>query len=250
MNPHWRRTGAGAPLLLGHRGTRSIGVENTMTSFEAALREGAIGIECDVRLDADMRVVVHHDASLQRVTQGEDERRIEDLASTELDLVRLQGGERIPTVLEVLDWANHRGAFLNVELKSNLRMPATLVVSLLEAIRRTRAKAPLLLSSFDPRIVSKLSQLAPHHTVGWLVEVQTYSDERECSWQRLGAQAVCSEWPLLTSKRAERWRADAPLLVAWTVNESRVALELETRGIDVLISDTPASLVAAFAAPR
>lgn len=250
MNPHWRRRSAGVPLLLGHRGTRSIGVENTMTSFEAALREGAIGIECDVRLDADMRVVVHHDASLKRLTQGEDERLIEDLGSSELDSVLLRGGERIPTVLEVLDWANHRGAFLNVELKSNLRMPATLVVNLLEAIRSTQAKVPLLLSSFDPRVVSKLSQVAPHHTVGWLVEVHTYGDVRECSWHRLGAQAICSEWPLLTPERAQRWRADGPLLVAWTVNDSRIALELEARATDVLISDTPASLAAAFAALR
>lgn len=218
-----------------------------MPAFEAALREGAAGVEFDVRLDANMRVVVHHDASLERLTEGTDTRRIESMLSQELDSVRLRNGSRVPPVVEVLDWANTRGALLNIELKASLQRPATLVVNLLAAIRRTAVSVPILLSSFDPRLISKLSQLAPRYTLGWLVEELTYSDARERSWRRLGAQAVCSEWQLLTQERAQRWSADNALLVAWTVNDDRVAVDLGKRGADVIISDTPADVIAGFA---
>src|SRR5688572_10933517 len=98
------------PLLLGHRGARHAAPENTFAAFDLALQEGAEGIELDVRLNASGEVIVCHDVTLERVTGGRDRRAIHQLTSDECKAVRLDGGERLPRLIEVLDWAERHEA--------------------------------------------------------------------------------------------------------------------------------------------
>src|SRR6478752_9574719 len=96
----WRRN-AERPYVLGHRGARHAAPENTLRAFELALAEGADGVELDVRLDADERVIVLHDRTLERVTDGSERRDVETLGAHELDRVSLRG-ERVPLLADVL----------------------------------------------------------------------------------------------------------------------------------------------------
>jgi glycerophosphoryl diester phosphodiesterase len=73
----WQRPAGARPFVLGHRGARHAAPENTQRAFELALAEGADGIELDVRLDRDGRVIVLHDRTLARVSAGQETRDVE-----------------------------------------------------------------------------------------------------------------------------------------------------------------------------
>ncbi len=98
-------------LVLGHRGYSSAYPENTLLSFEEALRSGADGSELDVRLTKDGKAVVLHDETLSRVAGVE--RRVDELTFEELRGVRLGMGQRVPSLKEALGV----GGLLNVEVK-------------------------------------------------------------------------------------------------------------------------------------
>jgi len=103
--------------VYGHRGDRSQSPENTLLAFERALAKGADGIEFDVQVAANGKAVVFHDSTLERMTAGADSRRIAKLSAEEACSIVLDQGSAIPSLLEVLRWAEGNGLFLNVELK-------------------------------------------------------------------------------------------------------------------------------------
>src|SRR3954469_22392426 len=80
----WQRPEGVRPFVLGHRGARHAAPENTLAAFELARKEGADGVELDVRLDGSGRVIVLHDPTLARVTGGAEVRHAEDIAGREL----------------------------------------------------------------------------------------------------------------------------------------------------------------------
>src|SRR5260221_4532600 len=157
----WRRRPE-RPWVLGHRGARRRAPESTMAAFELAMEEGADGIELDVRLDNDGDVVVIHDPTLARVTDGRDTRRIEEVGRRDLSHVDLGGGETVPRLADVLAWAKARGARINIELKADVARPALLVWSVVELVgAEPHAAGRLIRSSFDPRLVAAVAHLNP-----------------------------------------------------------------------------------------
>src|SRR5262245_38563325 len=110
----WQHRSGERPRVFGHRGAMGYAPENTFASFERA-------VEIDVHLTADGEVVVIHDHDLSRTTDGEGivgEKTLAQLKS--LDAGKWFGdellGQRIPTLGEVLEWAQGR-CVLDVEIK-------------------------------------------------------------------------------------------------------------------------------------
>lgn len=109
-------------LFGGHRGDRAGYPENTMPAFRSAYTLGCEVIETDVRMTADGHLVLIHDRSVARTTDGVglvDEMTLEELRR--LDAGTWKGaefcGERIPTVEEFLEWIAPTGMLVNWELK-------------------------------------------------------------------------------------------------------------------------------------
>ena len=116
------------PIILCHRGAKNYAPENTLPAFKTAIELGADGFELDTQLTSDGHVVVYHDPSVDRTTNGHGK-----LSSLTLAQVReLEAGsffsekyrgEKIPTLDEVFEIAGKR-AIINVELK-NFSTPFT-----------------------------------------------------------------------------------------------------------------------------
>jgi glycerophosphoryl diester phosphodiesterase len=90
----------GRPQVFAHRGGCALGPENTITAFERGLAAGADGLEMDVHLSSDGVVVVHHDETLDRTTNGSGP----IAARTAAELARLDAGDNlgVPTLRDVL----------------------------------------------------------------------------------------------------------------------------------------------------
>lgn len=167
-----RRADGALPKLVGHRGALEIAPENTMASFRRACDDGADVIELDVCLSADGHVVVMHDATVDRTTDGTGPVSAFTLA----ELKQLDAGswfdsqftgERVPTLAEVLVWA--RGKIgLMVELKYHPRgsFETALVPATLDLVRRHAMADQVVFISFQPKSLAQVRALSPEFTLG------------------------------------------------------------------------------------
>jgi len=247
------RRGPGAlPLVLGHRGARHAAPENTHAAFELSRLEGAAGVELDVRLVKSGEIVVLHDPTLARVTSGIDRRAVEQLSWQEARTADIGKGERIPLLADVLDWAAQHDQLVNVEVKSDVKRRRDLlrgVIQLLE--RHDFAARGVVLSSFDPRFVWRLSRSLPNLPSAFLFHTKSpiaraASLVGAATFTRMGARAVHPEHILVTAQRMAAWRSRAALVGVWTVNDENRARELSKLGVDYIVSDRPGAILAAL----
>jgi glycerophosphoryl diester phosphodiesterase len=211
-------------------------------------------VELDVRTTRDGVVVVLHDLDLQRVTAGRDVRHAIDLDAADLLRVELEGGARVPTLADVLDWADASGLLVNVELKHDAPDLLRLTRAVARLLRgRRRVASRVLLSSFEPRLLAYAAALVPEVPRAYLFhEKQRHSKTFVPSLIARGVSAIAlhPERTLCTPGRLADWRRAGHLVNVWTVNDPREARDLARLGVDAIITDTPANIRDAVAELR
>ena len=141
------------PKVWGHRGASGVAPENTLPAFDLARRMGADGVELDVQLSADGRLVVIHDETLDRTTTGSGPvaaRTLDELRT--LDAGRgLAGyaGARIPTLDEVFELFAGTPVVVNVELKNSVVAYPGLEEKVLALVAAAGMADRVLLSTFN-----------------------------------------------------------------------------------------------------
>jgi glycerophosphoryl diester phosphodiesterase len=226
------------PLVIGHRGASGTRPENTLVSFRRAAELGADMVELDVQLTRDGEVVVMHDATLERTTDGRGSVRDHSLAELRrLDAGRwfdpAYAGERVPTLAEVFEAV---ALAVNVELK-----PCGddgLEAATLGVVEAAGALGRVVFSSFEARALQRLRALAPRAELAVL-------------WNR-GPIAGAIERARGVAARALHIRKDAlaPATLAaargahlavrvWTVNEPAEIGWPTVAGVDGVFSDFP-----------
>jgi len=160
------------PKLIAHRGASMVAPENTLPAFAQAWKEGADGVECDVRLTADCQVVCIHDADTQRVAGKSmlvESQSYESLS--QLDVGSWKGaafkGARIPLLSELMA-AMLPGKKLYIELKGG----EALLTPLFDVIDAAQVDLKQIrLIAFDEETVRTLKKLRPDLKVFWLIDV-------------------------------------------------------------------------------
>ncbi len=160
------------PIIFAHRGASAHAPENTIASFELALTLQADAIELDVKLSADGHVIVHHDVTVDRTTNGKG--KIKDLslaALKELDagssFSEKFKGERIPTLEDVFDAVGKR-TFINVELTNYKTPNDQLVEAVCMLIKKHQMQKRVIFSSFFASNLSKARSYLPEVPRGLL----------------------------------------------------------------------------------
>jgi glycerophosphoryl diester phosphodiesterase len=225
---------AARPLVFAHRGGSKLAPENTIPAFDRGLASGADGLELDVRLSRDALVVVHHDALLNRTTQGTGP--VRDRTAVELAALN------VPTLREVLE--RYRQARIIIELKEPGEDLARAVV---EEVRRAKAAPRVCLGSFSVRALRIARAVDPQlATSGGRLEVRLalYRSWINLSPGRPPYQAFqvpeTSGTTRVVSPRFVRLAHKAGVAVqVWTVNEPDDIRRLLDGGVDGIISDRP-----------
>jgi len=232
------------PLVIAHRGASRLAPENTLPAFRLAADVGADAVELDARLSADGAVVVVHDLTLDRTTNGTGTVTATSLTELKsLDAGAKFGarfaGERIPILDEVFE-AIGRRVLINVELKDYESVfDRRLAEAVVRIVRHHGLERRVLLSTFNPfglRAVRRLAPDVPRALLLWATEKRWM----QLASRRLAAFEACHPHERMTDRHmiaAEH--AQGRRVNVWTVNDADRMRELLLLGADGLITDAP-----------
>ena len=243
-----RRIVPGYVLNIAHRGASHDAPENTLSAFRLAFAQGADGVELDVRLSADGRAVVHHDADLQRTAGRAD--RISDLTAEELARVSLEGPGAsrtvgIPTLEEVVA-SLPADALLDVEVKDAGNRDDRLErCSLRAAEGRT---GPTLFTSSDAPTLARLRAASPAARLGLIVRARTGPPRWQLALQ-LGADTLVVNRSALADPLLDRARDEGLQVYPYTADTTAEVRALALRGVEGIITNRPDVTAAALHRP-
>ncbi|MEM8638441.1 MAG: glycerophosphodiester phosphodiesterase family protein [Cyanobacteria bacterium P01_G01_bin.54] len=231
---------------IAHRGVSAIAPENTLAAFRQAIALGADGIEFDVQRSQEGALVVFHDATLERTTDGQGPLREQTLT----ELKRLDAGswfdpqfasERIPTLVEVLECCQAHNLRLYPEIKATQDWTRAQVQELAVLFDSKMWRDRTTFCAFDAVFLDQLHQLAPALEVAYCV---SSLEQYQKVWPKVQDDgsgkvvlsiaddliAVHPHW--LTAAQAKH----IPVLV-WTVNEPVRQQQLQRLGVAGIITD-------------
>jgi len=154
-------------LFFGHRGTPHFAPENSMASFEKAIQMGVDGLELDVLLTNDDKIVVFHDYDLKRMAGIPN--KIIDMDYNQLSKINISnnwtdqiGQQYIPLLDDVIDLVINTNIILNIEIKSTGIFSTKVVNLVLDKINKRQIEENCIVSSFNPLILRNLKKKSPN----------------------------------------------------------------------------------------
>lgn len=233
------------PDIFGHRGASSACPENTLAAFREAADGGAAGIELDVHLSADGRLVVCHDETVNRTTNGKgflkdmryDEIRNLDAGSW---FAPSFAGSRVPLLEDVLDLCGERNLDVNIELKTDYFPYAGIEEKTAELVASFRMEDRVIVSSFNHYSIVAFKGIAPRVRAGLLYNCRIYRPERYA--ESLPAEALHPAMHLLTPDNIADAHAAGYEVNVWFYGETwdEAAAERNIRsGVDRIITNYP-----------
>jgi glycerophosphoryl diester phosphodiesterase len=221
-------------LKIGHRGAKGYAPENTLLSFQKAIEMSVDGIELDVHLSADGEIMVIHDATIDRTTNGQG--IVNSLSLRELKSFRIEKEHEIPTLIEVLNLVNKR-CLINIELKG--KGTAIPVVALIEkyVLEKNWQYPHFLISSFDWVSLLDIHLAKPVIPLGVLTEYDV--DLAFAFAKYIQAQSIHSYFHLLSKEKTAKMQESGLQVIAWTVNEEEDIQKIKSFHINGIITDYP-----------
>lgn len=219
---------------IGHRGAAGYEVENTLKSIKKALTLGVDMIELDVRRCATGELVVFHDATVNRVTNGKGAIRKKTLA--EIKALRTIDGQKILTLNETLAIIAGR-VDVNLDIKSK-GITAALVKTLHQFVKTKQwRQSQFLISSFHHKELQRIKKLDSHIRIGLLYYRRIRSALKRA--KKMAAYSVHFHVHHLNKKLIEALRRSGIKSFAWTVNNAFDAKNAYKLGVRGIISDYP-----------
>ncbi|MBI2846260.1 MAG: glycerophosphodiester phosphodiesterase [Chloroflexi bacterium] len=228
-------------LVVGHRGAMGHRPENTMASFKKALEMRADLIEMDVHLSRDGRLVVIHDPTLERTTNGKG--FVRDMKWAEL--ARLDAGswfgkefsgESIPLLDDVIEWARGR-IRLVIEIKNGPIYYPGIEDKLGSLLRKKDVLDSSIIVSFDHESIKKVGELAPEATTGVLYACKPL--DHISMGEKAGACLLLPHWFYVTKEVVDRCHEKGLGVSPWGVNDLSVMEQLVGWGVDSIGTDYP-----------
>lgn len=221
-------------LKIGHRGARGHEPENTLLGFQKAIDLNVDCIELDVHLSADGELMVIHDETIDRTTNGKG--AVNQFSLPELKRFQIEKDQRIPTLTEVLNLIDQK-CDINIELKSF--ETADKVVDLIEKYVSEKKwnYDQFLVSSFDWNALQQVTFSNSRIPIGVLTE--TNVDLALAFAKFIKAKSIHPYFHLVTNENTAKMQEKGFQVFPWTVNEIEDIKRIKTYNVDGIISDFP-----------
>lgn len=219
--------------IIAHRGASALAPENTLAAFQLALDHGADGIELDVMLSGDGQLIVIHDDTVDRTTNGTG--KVGEMSLPELKTLDAGGGEPLPTLQEVFE--RFGGKFLiNVELKNYSSIFDRLPIAVAEHVKAFGLTDSVLISSFNPFNLPRFHRRVPEVKRGLL----TLPGKAMTGFQRLCRfDALHPFYEDVDAALVQTEHAKGRQVNVWTVDNPTEIKRLAALGVDMIITNDP-----------
>ncbi|MBM9507492.1 glycerophosphodiester phosphodiesterase [Actinacidiphila acididurans] len=214
-------------LTVGHRGVMGVEPENTLRSFRRAEQAGMDQIELDLHLSKDGALVVMHDATVDRTTDGTG--RIRDLTIAEIRGLDAGLGERVPVFEEVLDAV---GKPVQAEIKD---VAAARAVA--DVLRERGETGRVSVLSFHDEALAEIHALLPE--VRTVLVASDLGPDIVTRAEAVGARLVSLDLTRLSLDIVRRCQAAGIAVMAWTVNTAQDWALARALGLDGAATDLP-----------
>ena len=232
------------PVIFAHRGSSAHAPENTLAAFKLAVQQQAAAIELDVKLTADGQVVVLHDDTVDRTTNGTG--RVNSMTLAELK--QLDAGskfdpecqsERIPTLAQVLETVGNQ-IFINVEIKNYTSPADDLSDKVVWLVKDYGLETSVMLSSFNMIALIRARALMPEIPLGLLTIKGLAGITLRSKLVRFGPLLAFHPHYLDVSPQLiQATHQVGARIHTYTVNQPDIMRQLFTSGVDGIFTDDP-----------
>lgn len=226
------------PLVWAHRGASGYAPENTLAAFQKAVDLGADGVELDIQLTKDDQIVVIHDETIDRTSDGKGwvkDYTLEELRAFNYNRTKPEYKHAdIPTMREVFELLKPTGLFINIEIKTGV----VFYEKILALTKEMGMEDRVCYSSFNHYTVTRIHELKPDAEVGFLyadgpIDMPSYGVKH-------GVNALHPAlYNLQYDGFVKECKEKGLKLNVWTVNE-RPYMEMCCQyGVDAIITNYP-----------
>lgn len=230
-------------LIIGHRGASGVAPENTLAAMDLAIRYGCQGIETDLQLTKDGEIVVFHDWSVDRTTNGSGE--IKDLTLDEL--LTLDAGswfaeefrnEKIITLETLINFIP-KSLLLNLEIKSKSLDNRGIEEKIVKFLEKNNRIENTIISSFNHKCLQRVQNLNSEIKLGILYEGYIIDPINSLKPSKLDIYSIHPCYYYIDRDLIEDAHKSNLKVYSWTVNDIKSAMQLRDLGIDGVITNFP-----------
>jgi glycerophosphoryl diester phosphodiesterase len=219
----------GKVLIIAHRGASAYEPENTLRSVKRALELGADMVEVDVRASRDGHIVVMHDATVDRTTNGKG--YVKDMTLRELKKLNAGLGERVPTLQEVAELISGK-AQLVVEIK----VPR-IEKKVLQIVKENELERDVLITSFYHPILKKVKELNSNIRTGAIVASRPIKTAQLA--MDADSDALFPKHVYVDSQMVEEAHRHDLAVYPWTVDDLNAIEPLIGMGVNGIVTNKP-----------
>lgn len=230
------------PLVWAHRGASGYAPENTLAAFQKAVDLDADGVELDIQLTKDDQIVVIHDETIDRTSDGKGwvkDYTLEELRAFNYNRTKPEYKHAdIPTMREVFELLKPTGLFINIEIKTGVVFYEKIEEKILALTKEMGIEDRVCYSSFNHYTVTRIHELKPDAEVGFLyadgpIDMPSYGVKH-------GVNALHPAlYNLQYDGFVKECKEKGLKLNVWTVNE-RPYMEMCCQyGVDAIITNYP-----------
>ena len=233
------------PLLFAHRGFSGAYPENSPIAFQAvADKTNAVGIESDVHITKDGKLVIFHDATLERTSNGKGwikDHTFDELLQLDIGswMAPEFAGQHVWTLEQLLDFCKESKLLLNMELKNYEVFYQGLEKMVADAICARKMQDQVFVSSFNHISMQEFKQICPEIKTGLLYDKPLLDIEHYIA--RSNADNMHPRYMLLTyqPELMDLYHGRGMQVNTWTVNEEADMRDMINLGVDCIISNYP-----------
>lgn len=234
------------PLVFAHRGASAYAPENTLSAFDLAVQQGCDGIELDVHLSLDKKLIVIHDEHIEKTTNGKG--LVQDLTVEELKEYDAGSwfnetfkGEKIPLLEEVFELVPPH-ILINVEIKNIPSFYEGIEHELCQIIRKYKREETLVVSSFDHQSLLEVNRICPEVKIGLLYVSNLFDHVKYAESIHVPVYSLHPKHDCIKRQDIKKAVQKGLYVFPWTVNNTEQMKEMVTYGFSGIMTDYPDKL--------
>ena len=219
-------------LKIAHRGASGHILENTKKSFKEALKLNTEGVEFDVRLTKDKRIVVIHDEDLRRVANNSD--LVKDLTLRQIRKIKQKDGEDILTLKDALKILHHSCVY-KIHLKEK-----GMEERVINFIKQRHLEKRVIITTDFFSVARKVKNICPDLKVELGGTRNRIKAEKIIRWAKNAkADFISPHHSIITEKLVKEAHKSGLFIDAWEVNEKKDIARMKRMGVDAITTDYP-----------